>query len=136
MTETTTAAVQTPPPFIPPTVGRVVLYTRPKIGTDVLSAQIAKVNHDGTINIGFLGPDGRADFAVNVPLVQAGQTPPDGGRHYCQWMSYQVGQAQQTEQHANWANEIEAMKERVAQLEARLDASNEKTAADDVPPTE
>lgn len=88
--------------YIPPTIGRVLLLNLPhpqghavRIGTP-LCAQIAFVNEDGTINIGFLDHEGRHQSMQNVPLVQDGDTEP-GGPFLC-WMPVQIGQAKYDQQ--------------------------------------
>lgn len=81
--------------FIKPTVGRVVWFHPDPASQVVLSAQIAHVNEDGTLNIGYLNKYGAHASATDVPLCQAGDEAPNGP--YCEWMPYQLGQAAKTE---------------------------------------
>jgi hypothetical protein len=84
--------------MIPPTVGRVIWF-RPigaRGGEQPLSASIAHVNHDGTINIGYFSPIGQACAAVGIEIWDGESERPTGA--YCEWMPYQKGQAQKTEQ--------------------------------------
>jgi hypothetical protein len=81
---------------ITPTVGRVVHYYTPSYDpSGPHAAVIAKVNSDGTLNLGFFHPDGNCRGVQNVPLVQDEEAPAVG--HYAVWMPFQKGQAQKTE---------------------------------------
>lgn len=82
--------------MIPPTVGRVVLFrvrgSDPK--GQPLAAQIASVNEDGSINIGYLAPDGSHRSATNIMLHQEGEPYPDTKEtHFCEWMPFQKAAA-------------------------------------------
>jgi hypothetical protein len=87
---------------IEPTVGRVVWYypegadRGPHPGEQPLSAQIAHVNEDGTVNLGVLDSLGVHFSKQNVVLIQDGDERPDGC--FAEWMPYQKGQAAKTEQ--------------------------------------
>jgi hypothetical protein len=84
--------------MITPTVGRIVHYhPRPgeiEAGTipdpmgQPCAAQIARVNDDGTVNLGVLDARGNAYARRDVPLIQEGESPPELG-DYCEWMPYQ-----------------------------------------------
>ena len=87
------------PTVIKPTVGRVVLYRavagNPAFPADAdHAALVAKVNDDGTLNLGVLDTHGTHHAMRNVPLVQDGETVPAG--HYAKWMEFQLGQAAKT----------------------------------------
>lgn len=97
---------------IEPTIGRVVWFwpdaaalTERAKGTPVPkesvphAAQIAFVNPDGTINIGWLTHDGTHTSLTDVELCQEGDDRPAAGP-FCAWMPYQVGQAKTHEQPA------------------------------------
>lgn len=86
--------------MIKPTVGRVVWYW-PKQADRIaivpgqpLSAQIAAVNEDGTVNLGVLDASGNPYSAQGVYLCEADQLCEPG---QCEWMPYQKGQAAKTE---------------------------------------
>lgn len=84
--------------LIPPSVGRVVLF-RPR-GSDPesqpLAAMIARVNDDGSINIGYLDTAGVHRNAIDVILHQDGEPRPDTAETaFCEWMPFQIGQAKQ-----------------------------------------
>lgn len=94
---------------IEPTVGRVVLYF--PSDDDVyygriegekgkaLSAMIAWVNDDGTINLAVNSRYGNHVGCRNVELIQPGEPTPERtkSRSYATWMPYQLGQAAKTE---------------------------------------
>lgn len=84
---------------IEPTVGRVLWYYpqfhRDEMGREPLSASIAAVNNNGTVNIGFLSQLGVHHNALEVPIWD-GQGPRPIYA-YCEWMPYQKGQAAKTE---------------------------------------
>lgn len=88
--------------FIPPTVGRVVLYKpKPSEGlspddSGFCAAVIAYVQRDGMVNLCVIMGNGATTPRTSVPLVQeGGEVPGPGG--YCCWMPYQLGQAARTE---------------------------------------
>lgn len=64
-------------------------------GDKPLTAHVAAVNYDGTLNLAVLGADGVWHARSNVPVVQAGDEKPTD-RSYVEWMPFQVGQAQKT----------------------------------------
>lgn len=92
---------------ITPVVGRVVHFwpsrapNSPK-PDQPCAAQIAYVHSDFCINVGYLSHGGTALSASSVQLIQPldreapGFVEPDG--YFAEWMPYQVGQAQKTEQ--------------------------------------
>lgn len=84
---------------ITPTVGRTILFIVPNASSGIrirpgqpLCAQIAAVNDDGTINIGYLDAIGIHAHRENVPVMEPGGTEPSGD--YCKWMEYQIGVAE------------------------------------------
>lgn len=74
--------------MIIPTVGRVVWFFN--YSSTPLSASVAHVNWDGTINIGYLTTGGEHYGAIGIPLWQGEGVKPD---RRCEWMPYQKGQA-------------------------------------------
>lgn len=56
-------------------------------------AGIAYVWSDKMINISVSDQNGVVHSRTSVPLIQQGETPPEHG-YYCEWMHYQLGQAQ------------------------------------------
>lgn len=98
---------------IEPTVGR-VLWFWPALPLEGASspeqpcaAMVARVNENGTVNLGYLDHDGNHRAACDVPLLYP--EPGDEREHvlihdvehlapWCQWMPYQIGQAARTEQ--------------------------------------
>lgn len=103
---------------IQPTVGRMIWYhpddtypgVRPADGQP-LSATIAAVNEDGTLNLGTFDAIGGAIDRQNVPLIQDVEDIPTVGQ-YAEWMPYQMGQAklqvQATEQQPQESQESQA----------------------------
>lgn len=92
--------------IIKPTIGRMVWYrprvadtnmlvigTRGLLSAQPLAAQICGVWSDTCVNLSILDASGNRHTRPSVLLVQAGAPMPDGGG-YCEWMPYQVGQAQ------------------------------------------
>ncbi len=94
--------------MIEPTVGRVVWFLPdgPHQERPPLAATIAAVNDDGTINIGYLTPEGKHHNECSVPLFQDEEGVPPR-RSFCMWTPYQVGQAKKTEE----AQELQAAAE-------------------------
>ena len=86
---------------ITPTVGRMVLYVPgdeepiPHMPGEPLAALVAKVNDDGTLNLGIFDANGKNWPRTSVVLVQDGEPQPPPP--FCKWMAYQVGQAAKTE---------------------------------------
>jgi len=92
------------PVIIRPTIGRRVWFwpnhdditSKPTFTYDdpsqPLDAGIAYVHSDKLINVSVADQDGSIHAVMGVPLIQAGEAPPDCG-FYCEWMSYQQGQA-------------------------------------------
>lgn len=78
---------------INPTVSRAILY-RPKDTTAPSEARcaavVAKVNEDGTINIGVFNSFGVYENEQNIKIVGEGETPEHG---QCEWMPHQYAQA-------------------------------------------
>jgi len=64
-------------------------YSDPKQPCD---AGIAYVHSDRLINVSVADQAGVVHSRTSVPLIQAGETPPEHG-FYCEWMPYQQGQA-------------------------------------------
>jgi|SRR6185295_1213670 len=87
--------------MITPTVGRIVWYHRedtdPGTSTDETpnAAIVAHVQSDTCVNLFVVDSSGCGFSRSDVPLVQDGETPPQG--RYCEWMPYQKGQAAKTE---------------------------------------
>lgn len=82
---------------IEPRVGRTLDFWpngRSGHGDQPCCAQIAYVNPDGTLNIGYLAPSGVHAHAQQIRLLQAGEPEPSAGP-FCEWMPYQIGQARQ-----------------------------------------
>lgn len=98
-------------PIITPSIGRVVWFypsertTYPNVlgananvsGGQPCSAQVAYVWHDRMVNLGCIDHNGIPFSATSVPLLQPGDSVPEGGG-YATWMPYQIGQAAKTEQ--------------------------------------
>ena len=92
---------------IPPTVGRVVLFTPSRLTGDYgfthidsrkpLAAIVAHVFNDALVNLSVFDSNGTPFSRTSVPLVQADEDKPEHG-YFCEWMPYQVGQAAK---HAN-----------------------------------
>lgn len=82
--------------MIEPTVGRVVWYWEEPNQKQPMKADIARINSDGTINIGGLNEFGYHFARQSIPLWQGDGDKPKG--RYCEWMPYQKGQAAKTEQ--------------------------------------
>ncbi len=89
------------PTIIEPTVGRVVYYS-PGVGEGTVmgpqpfDAHIVYVWALDLINIVFFDHVGDMHKRQTVKLVQEGQSPPASGG-YCQWMPYQLNQADKRE---------------------------------------
>jgi hypothetical protein len=89
--------------MIEPTVGRVVWY-RPNehdakqlhAGDQPLAAHVAYVHSTHLVNLLVIDPNGTDHARTSVSLVQDGHSI-SGGSSYCEWMSYQKGQAAKTE---------------------------------------
>ena len=81
-----------------PTVGRNVHYWCGPYhtGDQPYHANVAHVNEDGTINVGFLYHTGMHGNDQNVPYWNGKDPKP--ARSYWQWMPYQLGQAKKTEE--------------------------------------
>jgi hypothetical protein len=87
---------------IPPTIGRVVLFTPSRLtgdgrfahidGRKPLAAIVAHVFSDALVNLAVFDSNGQPHSRTSVPLVQAGEDKPEHG-YFCEWMPYQVGQA-------------------------------------------
>lgn len=97
------------PTRIEPPVGRVVLYYPSDddiyyariscVKGKPLSAMVAWVNEDETINLAVNDMNGYNIAIKRVTLIQPGEQPPDRTKtkSYATWMPYQVGQAAKTE---------------------------------------
>ena len=89
--------------MIQPTVGRVVWYrpsesdTFPKAVGQPLPAIITIAWDMGLVNLVVFDGDGNTHGRTSVRLVQPNDEAPGPGG-YCEWMPYQIGQAQRTEQ--------------------------------------
>lgn len=101
-----------------PTVGRVMLYF-PNYGSShktlddaALTAHVAKVNADGTVNIAYHDQEGNSHAAQNVQVVQFGEAIP-GSVAYVTWMPYQAG-AQHAKNATNTENRVTAEAEKKA----------------------
>lgn len=87
---------------IKPTVGRVVLFwpqgrADRDAGGQPCAATVAYVHSDRMVNLGYVNHNGDAAGATSVKLLQPGDPIPDVDR-FCEWMPYQVGQAQKAEE--------------------------------------
>ena len=68
-----------------PTVGRIVWYWAGYLKQEQpMAALIARVNEDGSLNLGVFDPMGFAVGRMGVPLVLDGQDKPTTGP-WCQW---------------------------------------------------
>lgn len=75
--------------MIKPTVGRVVLVTRPTPFSDeTVPAFVCKVWGDRLINVGGFDENGDPFKASSVPLLRDADQIPDAGA-YAHWMPYQ-----------------------------------------------
>jgi hypothetical protein len=91
--------------MISPTVGRIVWYrpahddVRGAIEGDICAAIICDVRltEDSVVDLCVFGPDGTPYPRPAVRLVQPGVRPGYAGG-YCEWMPYQVGQAEKTKE--------------------------------------
>jgi hypothetical protein len=100
--------------MIHPTVGRIVWYypdhrleaTLPPRHNRPLAAIIAHVWSDTCINIAFFDSNGAFNSATSVLLWQEGNPRPGAG--FCEWMPYQIGQAQKAEATAKKYDEATA----------------------------
>ncbi len=97
--------------MIEPTIGRVVWYW-PDINDRVaktveqpLSAQIAAINDDGTLNLGILDAAGNPYSKQRVPLIQPEDERPEVGG-FAEWMPYQKGQAAKVEELTQMAETV------------------------------
>lgn len=88
-----------------PTIGRVMLYF-PAQGSshltadgEALTAHVAKVNEDGTVNIAYHDQDGNTHAAQNISVVQDDE--PTHAEGYVTWMPYQVSQHAKNQAIAN-----------------------------------
>jgi hypothetical protein len=94
---------------IEPTVGRVVHYYHrdpahddPETEAQIIGPQAALlcgVNADGTINVAHFDEQGNCRPATNVLLLQDEDAEPDEETlNWAEWMPFQKGQAQKTEE--------------------------------------
>lgn len=97
------------PVKIEPTIGRVVHYYHrdpahddPETEAPIIGPQTALlcgINEDGTINVCHFDDQGNARPATNILLIQDEDGEPDEETlSWCEWMPFQKGQAQKTEQ--------------------------------------
>lgn len=98
---------------IEPTVGRVVLVylggERQKATNQPNAGIIAFVHPSGKlVNLTVCDHYGAPFGAMNVPLIQAGDPMPPNNERFCEWMPYQLGQAERTKL-AEAASSIRAM---------------------------
>jgi len=87
-------------PHIVPTVGRVVWY-HPAAGDpdpegQPFAAIVAYVHNDRLVNLLVINHDGHPVAEREVQLAQDGDFV-EPGKHFCEWMPYQKGQAAKTE---------------------------------------
>lgn len=126
--------------LIPPSVGRVVLF-RPR-GSDPesqpLAAMIARVNDDGSVNIGYLDTAGVHRNAIDVILHQDGEPRPDTAETaFCEWMPYQIGQAKkEPNRDVNAAGEFRRDEARDTIRESKIDDDAEPEEGTPLEPTE
>lgn len=84
---------------IEPTVGRKLHFYSYENGQHAavpLSADLAAVNADGTINLMVISAEGFPGSRTGVQLVQEGEDVPLS--HYATWIPYQRGQAAKTQE--------------------------------------
>lgn len=88
--------------MITPTVGRVVWFWPGKTDNDIvfhgqpLDAHITYVYNDFCVNIAGFDADGNPYKRTSVQLHQAEEDRPEC--YFCEWMTYQMGQAAKTEE--------------------------------------
>ena len=117
---------------IKPTVARMVhfypgahnAFFNAKPG-EPLAAIVAAVNADGTLNLSVIDSEGYQSPAKGIPLLQNGCQTNIGGDH-CEWMPYQVGQAQKTEEVQSQLEQVRRMASAGALLIKPRDEENEK----------
>lgn len=74
-----------------PTIGRVLLFwDGDECQEQPYAAKVARVNHDGTVNLGYLDSVGQSNRATHVLLIQGDDIKPNHGLPYCEWMQYQI----------------------------------------------
>lgn len=89
--------------LIKPTIGRIVWYTPgknevlPRITGMALAAIIVGVWSDTCVNLTVFDANGNTHGKTSVPLMQDDNFVKGDG-FYCEWMPYQKGQAEKTEQ--------------------------------------
>lgn len=74
-----------------PTVGRIVLFHPTPDVTQ--AAIVAFVHSDTMVNLAVFDGNGATSGRTSVQLVAPGESKPEFGM-FCEWMPYQVGQAQ------------------------------------------
>lgn len=92
--------------MIEPTIGRVVLFRRsaewkqpgftvndPKVE---MAAMVVYVWNDRMVNLVVFDHGGTPHSVTSVKLLQDNETP-SGASYWCEWMTYQKGQAAKTE---------------------------------------
>lgn len=78
--------------MIKPTIGRVVLVTRPDSGSDQPEpALVTYVWNNRLINVGGFDRAGKPFAVASLPLLQDDDVPESS--HYAEWMPYQKDQA-------------------------------------------
>lgn len=88
--------------MIEPTVGRIVHFyrhgkTQKDAGEQPEAAIIAHVWSESCVNLSVFNANGESRGVTSVPLFQGDGEPPEG-MFFCEWMSYQKGQAAKTEE--------------------------------------
>lgn len=82
--------------LIVPTIGRIVWF-RSNFGGDdnrrPCAAIVTDVYGDRLVSLCVFNHFGRPSSETSVILVQPGEDIPENNASYCEWMSYQVGQA-------------------------------------------
>jgi hypothetical protein len=146
--ETAGAAVAPRPAPIPPTVGRVILVYWPARWVGERAALIAGVNADGTIEVDVSRRQGDAtvkpDELARVSIVSSIEAPAEGP--WAEWMQFQTGQAQKTEQSASaMASLVDGLRRQVDRLidglevlsgrVRELERGNSRNPADETPVT-
>jgi hypothetical protein len=91
--------------MIKPTVGRIVWFQPSstdlpserlvQIGKEPLAAIVVAVHSDTCINLAVFDANGCHHARTSVPLIQGDDPVPES--YYCEWMPYQIAQAEKAE---------------------------------------
>lgn len=83
--------------MIEPTIGRVVWYHPPNMHEQPWAALVVFVHNSGLVNLTVFDDNGMGKAKLNVPLLQDDQTADGVTTGYCEWMTFQKGQAAKQE---------------------------------------